>query len=239
MKQLSYWANRHRYLAIASIILLEFLKGWIGFRIGSRFWPPLPGIAIELIVTVLVIAVLCIERNYRNRLATLVLPKAEQYVLRTRTAFFLLTASLLLSMLLGNRFQYVADPQDTSSLAWASTRRSSETGGSATSQSETAPNDIQKTRPLTRQELRHERKLAHQNHKHRPAHEKTVPYLLLFLAGLVLAWLGSALVCRLVCANQGVAAVLVGLVALGALGGGIYFLVKALRRNAPRRSVTN
>lgn len=215
------------------------MKGWIGFRIGFRFLPYFPGIVTELAVTALAIGALYIEINYSHQSAIPALTKAKQYVLRTRTAFLLLVASLLLSIIAGNRLQYVADPQNTSSLAWASARRSSESSGNIISHTETIPNDIQTTRPLTRQELHHERKLAHQKHKQRPAHEKTVPYLLLFLAGLALAWLGSALVCRLICANQGVAAVLVGLIALGALGGGIYFLVKALRRNAPRRSVTN
>lgn len=216
--------------------MIEFLKNWAGFRFGYRFLPALPANVIELMVLGITMGILLIETHYNHQIAVSSLPKNSFYQLRTRSTFCLFTASFLLSILWGNRFQHFATPQTGDFIVWASVSRVERPVHEVESQ---APiDDIQKTRPLTRKELRKERRLARQKHPQRPMEEPgTGVYILLFVLGIALAYLGAGLSCSLSCSNQGLAAVVVGLLALGALVGGFYFLIRALTRKSRQPKV--
>ncbi|GAA4418240.1 hypothetical protein GCM10023187_51470 [Nibrella viscosa] len=58
-----------------------------------------------------------------------------------------------------------------------------------------------------------------------------VGYVLLFLAGLVLAYGAAALACNLACAGYGFASVMVLLLGTGILAGGAYFFGRAVDKN--------
>ncbi|QHV95182.1 hypothetical protein [Spirosoma endbachense] len=235
MKKLSYWARQHSWSAISLIIILEIIKGWIGVRFGFRFLPALPGLLIELSVVAIAIGALAIEKNYFRQAATPFLTKTGSYDLRVRSSFYLFTASFILSIVLGNRCQHFVTPQKNSFSVWAASSRVEGAIDGVENQKEINPDNHRSTR-LTRKALREERRLSRQKHNQRPANADTAAYILLFLVGVGLAFLGAGLACNLSCSNQGLAAVLVGLLALGAFAGGIYFLVKAFRRKSPKTS---
>ncbi|MBD2751632.1 hypothetical protein [Spirosoma validum] len=235
MRQLSYWASTHTKLAILFIVLIEILKNWAGFRFGYRFLPALPLPVIELVVLGIVTGVLLIETKYSDQINVPFLSKADRYQLRTRSTFCLFMASFLLFIVLGNRFHYFLSPQPGDFTVQASVNRVERF--SYESKDSSTIDDVQKTRPLTRKVLRKEQQLAKYKHAQRPKEKSTGAYILLFLLGVGLALLGSGLACQLACAGQGVAAVLVGLVSLGCLVGGIYFLVKAIIRKPSSSTV--
>ncbi|GAA4469287.1 hypothetical protein GCM10023189_56100 [Nibrella saemangeumensis] len=61
-----------------------------------------------------------------------------------------------------------------------------------------------------------------------------IGYILLFLAGLVLAYGAAAISCELACAGYGFASVMVLLLGTGILAGGLYFFGRAVDRNMKR-----
>ena len=234
MRHLSYWASQHTRAAIGAIVLLDVVKNVIGIHLGFRFFSALPGMVIEFMAIGVVVAALLLEKNYRRQWQTDSISKDRLYQLRIYSTFWLFIGSFCLSMLLGNRCQQFVNPNSSDFTVRAAANRVGNSVETDAGQVATPSDNIQKTRPLTRRELREERRLVRQKHRQRPAETSTGGYVLLFLLGVGLAFLGAGLACNLSCANHGFAAALVGLLAVGALAGGIYFLIKAFRRKSPK-----
>lgn len=235
MKTISYWASTHTKAAISLIVLIEVVKNSVGSHLGRYFFPILPGIVIELLVIGLVVGILLIETQYNRQIAVPSLTKTKRYQLRTRSTFCLFLGSFLLFILFGNRLQHFTNPQTGDFAVWANGRRVERPIQEIDNRN--TIDDVQRSRPLTRKERRQERRLARHKYPQRPTETSKGVYFLLFVLGIGLAYLGAGLACSLSCSNQGVAAVLVGLLALGALVGGIYFLVKALSRKPAKSTV--
>ncbi len=238
MKQLSYWASRHKQLAIYLIILLEFGKGWIGVQLGFRALPALPGIVIEVAVLAIVLGILLIEGHFLQQVNLSILPKDKYYRLRSRSAFSLFVASFLLALLLGNRCHFFTSGQSGYFTAQAASHRS-EIRSVAGSSMAPSVDDHHQDRPLTRRELRRERRLTQQSNRAQqpdPNGPGVGVYILLAVLAFGLAFLGAGLACNLSCSNQGVAAIFVALLAVGALTASIYFVTRAIRRAQANRN---
>ncbi|KPM47823.1 hypothetical protein [Jiulongibacter sediminis] len=82
-------------------------------------------------------------------------------------------------------------------------------------------------------QLKVELKAIKKNKTKEPA--KRWPYLLLFLLSLPLTYFGLILSCSLSCSGYGVLAILTFVLTSGVFSGGIFFLIKALRKKASKK----
>lgn len=239
MKHISSWANLNNRLSISIIILIEISKGWIGIYLGFRALTALPAMAIELAVFAIIVGIFFIKSQFIRQANLLHTDRDQYHRLRRWSTFGLFMCSFLLAVLLGNRCQSFVAGQSSSFTAQAAVYYT-------TSEKPTTPSTYQQpeSRPLTRRELRHERRLTIGKNRRQPhANEPSAGiFILLALLSFGLAYLGAGLSCSLSCSNQGTAAVLVAVLAVGVLAAGIYFIYRAIRRGVTNRKkapVTN
>lgn len=82
MKTISIWASKNQKLAITFIIIIELLRGFIGFTIGNDFLPTFSNATIELSVLLIIFIISFVQINYRHQ--KLELSKESHYKFRLK-----------------------------------------------------------------------------------------------------------------------------------------------------------
>ncbi|RYU94900.1 hypothetical protein [Emticicia agri] len=218
MNVISIWASRNSKKAITLIVIIEFVKSFIGFDIGQHFFPVFSTAFIELAVLGLVFVITFVQNNYRYQAQTL--SKEAHRQLRLRTTGIIFLSSLLLSVLLGNHFKGLGYSINSVFVANAAVSMSSDSVVTTNSQIATKKHTLKhKIRVFSK-------KTADDD----PYSGRRVGYVLLFLLSLVLTYFGLYLTCGVLCSGYGVLALLIFITSLGVLSGGVYFLIKAFSK---------
>ncbi|AYQ32830.1 hypothetical protein [Runella sp. SP2] len=204
------WASQHSRLAILLIVLCELTNACIGITAGSALLAGL--LPLQLLVL--------IGSAFVIRTLILKFHKTEFQHLRSSTRF-LFQKRIFVSLFCLNLWIYtlggavlgsmVQSPQPTSSLHSSMTVVTSEQ----------YPDFSKKTSPKEEEK------------KPKSSNEGLIRlgYILLFVAGVALSYIGALLACNLACAGIGWAAVAVLLLGLGIMAGGFYFLGRAIDKN--------
>ena len=204
------WASQHARPAILAIVLCELTNVCIGIAVGSALLAGL--LPLQLLVL--------IGSAFVVRTLILQYQKTEFQHLHSTTRF-LFQKRIFVSLFCLNLWIYtlggaalgsmVQSPQPTSSLHSSMTVVTSEQ----------RPNFSKKLSP------------KEEDRKAKSSNEGLLRlgYILLFVAGVALAYISAILACNLACAGIGWAAVAVLLLGLGILAGGFYFLGRAIDKN--------
>ena len=204
------WASQYTRPAILAIVLCELTNACIGISLGSTLFAEL--LPLQLLVLV--------GSAFVIRSLILQYQKTEFRHLRSTTRF-LFQKRIFVSLFLLNLWIYtlggavlgnmVQSPQPNSSLHSSMTVVTSE------------------------QHLSFSKKIPpkEEDRKAKSSNEGLLRlgYILLFVAGVALAYISAILACNLACAGIGLAAVAVLLLGLGILAGGFYFLGRAIDKN--------
>ncbi len=224
MKTISIWASKNQKLAIAFIIIIELLRGSIGFAIGNDFLPAFSNATIELSVLLIVFIISFVQINYRHQ--KLELSKEAHYKFRLKNTAIIFFSSFLLAILSGNYFKNLAYLVNNQLFSYAGVtiKTDSVQQPQATIVFEKSikhKHNLNKKQSLSSQQIT-------ENSTNDTG--KRVAYVMLFLLSLVLTYFGLYLSCSLACGGYGVVAILAFLLTVGIFSGGIYLLMKSFRK---------
>lgn len=205
------WASQHARPAILVIVLCELTNACIGITVGSALLAGL--LSSQLFIL--------IGSAFLVRTLVLQYQKIEFQHLHSTTRF-LFQKRIFVSLFCLNLWIYtlggavlgsmVQSPQPTTSLHGSMTVVTSEQRPRFSKKLSQIKEDDKKAKSLNEGLLR-------------------LGYILLFVAGIVLAYISAALACNLACAGIGWAAVAMILLGLGILAGGFYFLGRAIDKH--------
>jgi MFS family permease len=234
MKTISIWASKNQNLAIAFIIIIELLKGLMGFAIGNDFLPILSNATIELSVLAIVFIISFVQINYRHYAPELT--KEKYYKFRIKSTAIIFLSSFLLAILLGNHFKNVGYLVSNQLISYAGVTIKTDSV-----QQQEGLTIFEKT--IKKNQSNHKK---HQLFSKQSTENSTndtgkrIGYVLLFMLSLILSYFGLALSCSIACSGYGVLAILAILLTLGIFSGGIYFLIKSFRKTIkPSKEMTH
>lgn len=213
MKNLTLWAKNHPRLAIACIVLSGIFQIAFGIRLGRVVLPVVNEHLLDLLVVAIILGVIAIQNNYRQKAPTL--SKEREISLRQHTARLLFIGTFVLSLIFGNILQQRLNPTRATSIAY------------------TSEGTHEVSQPVTKKQLRHELKSQLKAYKKQASPQSKpnntgliVGGVLLLLAGI---FFGSILICAISCGSPALEIVLYALLTVGSFWAGIYFLNKAAR----------
>ncbi|GAB3692446.1 hypothetical protein GCM10027592_11400 [Spirosoma flavus] len=214
MKHISYWASRHKTLAIALIILGEFFNAFNGISLGATVLESFPLRWLQWGMWLLLAAVIV---TYRSAFQA-----ATDDFWRRRTclalAFF---ANFLFFGLLGGTWGHQSSPAQSTQQVLGSRRIE-----------------------VVRDTLESGNSLRSENHADRKVNTSDEPenaggrrigYVLLALLGVAGAYIMAALACNILCAGYGFIAALTLYAGMGGLAAAIYYLKRTFQRRPKRR----
>ncbi len=229
MKAISIWASQNQKTAILLIIIFEVLKCSIGFDIGHHFLPVFSSGVIELSVLSLVILSTIVQTSYQHQTDTL--NKEAHRKFRLTCTGIIMASSLCLSILLGNHLKGLGYQVRSIYAANAAERVTA-----AENKKSGAP--VKVTERKTRKGFV-SRLLSKKTASEDPKSNSRITYVLLFFLSLLLTIAGLILTCQLACGGYSLLAILAFLVSLGVLSGGLYFLIRAFKKDLkPFQSLT-
>lgn len=219
MHHLSRWAFRYPAPARLLIICIELTNAALGLLLGANSWALLTGAGTALTEYLQVFFMLLIGCAFTIR-----------YLYHTADRALMNKAGYRYGLFVINFLLYIA-------LGATSTERagffhpSGSVGGSRevryATGSDTLTSAQAKPALVAPNDKREPAKTS-------PADERTgtrIGYLLLFVAGLALAYGAAAVSCNLACAGYGFASAMVLLLGTGILAGGFYFFGRAVDKN--------
>ncbi|WP_259016750.1 hypothetical protein [Emticicia fluvialis] len=232
MKAISIWASQNQKTAILLIIIFEVLKCSIGFDIGHHFLPVFSSWAIELSVLGLVFLTTFVQTSYQHQTGTL--NKEAHRKFRLMSTGAIMASSLFLSILLGNHLKGLGYQVHSIYVANAAERVTT----TATENNKKNGAPIKVTEKKTRKGFV-SRLLSKKTVSEDPKSNSRITYALLFFLSLLLTFAGLILTCQLACGGFSLLAILAFLVSLGVLSGGLYFLIRAFKKDLkPFQSLT-
>jgi hypothetical protein len=234
MKTISIWASKNQKFAIAFIIIIELLKGFIGFAIGSDFLPTFSNATIELLVLLIVFVISFVHINYQHQ--ALELSKIAHHKFRIKSTEIIFLSSFLLAILLGNHFKNSGYSINNQLISYAGVTIKTDS--------------VQERETVTVfEKIIRKHQTIHKKHqlfsKQTTKNStndtgKRIGYVLLFMLSLVLTYLAAYLTCSLACGGYAFLTILALLLALGIFAGGLYFLMKAFRKTIkPSKEMTH
>lgn len=204
------WASQHSRSAIILIVLCELTNACIGITVGSALLTEL--LPLQLLVL--------IGSAFVVRTLILKYQKTEFQHLRSTTRF-LFQKRIFISLFCLNLWMYTLGGAVLGSMVQSPQPTSSLHGSMTVVQSERRPNLSEK---LSQKEEDRNAKSSNEG-------LLRLGYILLFVAGVALAYISAILACNLACSGIGLAAAAVLLLGLGILAGGFYFLGRAIDKN--------
>jgi hypothetical protein len=209
MRNISRWASRHTHTAILLLILCEVGNALTGLLLGMNLlndWPE-GGLLLSILVLLAGAFFLQTQSARVDRL---------RYWAGRKWLFGAFMTNFFLFILLGGLWAFSVHTPTTSHSAWGSRRIE------VWSDTLVKPGDLRSTNPAYYEE----RAVVNDQ----PAGNQTgkrIGFVLLFILGFVLSGYAVGLACSLVCAGNGTLAFLVGLLAVGIIGGSFFLLSRA------------
>ena len=223
MKAISIWASQNQKKAILLIIVFEVLKCLIGFDIGHNFLPGLSSGAIELSVLGLVLLITFVQNDYQHRANTL--SKESHRRFRLRSTGVIMVSSLFLSILVGNHFKGLGYSVRSVFVANAAESVTTTTADISKNGADNTVTEKKEKKGLL------SRLFGKRTSSANPKSNSRITYVLLFLLSLLLTYAGLIITCSLACGGFSILAVLTFLISLGVLSAGIYFLIRAFKKD--------
>jgi hypothetical protein len=213
----SAWATRHPRQAIPFIILLEFANAVIGIMVGSALLKNFSAwVLMGLILGVVVINV-TLKRYAHIRLFDLV--SQARFGFQKQVFFCLFCLNLCIYTIAGGIMgRVITHPEASSNLY-----------GSLTTTSAISESSSDDKKISFREKMR--QKAFKRVGAEKGDVGRRIGYIVLFLLGVALAYIGAILACNLACSGIGFGAVLVLLLSTGILAGGFYFLGRGVDKN--------
>lgn len=209
LKSISFWAANHPKIAITLIVMIEIFNFLIGIIVGSEWWGTLPtGVLFVVIGGVIMLRFLW---NQYSLLETSTQIKAHRYRWEKQSLGVMFCLNLIAYCIAGGLLERMsASPTPTATL------HASQYTHSVTSESNSLP--------------KAKRPLLHFKQKESSSTGRRIGSFVLFVVGVALAYVGALLACNLACSSYGFGAVIVGLLSIGILAGGFYFLGRGLSK---------
>ncbi len=205
MKTLSRWASHHVRMAVVLLVLCEVLNALNGILLGANLLEGWPAGSLLLLMIGLLAGVVFIHTRPVEVLY-------KTYWTSRKWLFGAFMSTYLLFVVLGGLWAGQVQTSITYPTAWGIRQVA-------------APIDTL-VQPGKRQSVNQDY-YTEAPQKATDQTGKRLGFILLFLAGLVIAGYAVGLACNLTCAGNGTAAFLVGLLGTGILAGGFFFLSRA------------
>lgn len=213
----SAWATRHPRQAIPMIVLLEFANATIGIMVGSALLKNFSALVLMGLILGVVAINIILKQYAHIRLVDLV--SQARFGFQKQVFFCLFCLNLCTYTVAGGIMgRVVAYPEASSNLY-----------GSLTTTSTLSESSSDDKKISFREKMR--QKAFKRAGAEKGDVGRRIGYIVLFLLGVGLAFLGAMLACNLACLGVGFGAVLVLLLSTGVLAGGFYFLGRGVDKN--------
>ncbi|MBD2703969.1 hypothetical protein IC229_25210 [Spirosoma sp. BT702] len=218
MKSISYWASRHKALAITLLILGQICNAFNGISLGATLLENVPLRWLQWCMWLLLAGVIA-TYNFSYQAITINYQRSRNVLTLAFSANFLLFG------LLGGIWSQQSIPAHSTQQVFGGrrievVRDTLENGNSI--------------RSTVRSENQVDRKGVTSDDP-KSTGGRRVGYVLLALLGVIVAYGMAAIACNILCAGYGFVAALVLYLGLGGLAGSVYFLKRAFQKNLKRR----
>lgn len=207
LKSISFWAAKHPKIAITLIVMIEILNFLIGVMVGSEWGKTIPTGALFVIIAGVIM--LRFLWNQYSLLETSTRAKAHRYRWEKQSLGVMFCLNLIAYCIAGSLLEHM------STTATATLHASQYTHSVASESSNQSKAKIP---------------LLHFKQKESSSTGRRIGSFVLFVIGVALAYFGALLACNLACSSYGFWAVIVGLLSIGILAGGFYFLGRGLSK---------